>query len=183
MCINSDCLVRVSPIAWFWGALTHTTLSWTALTYLFVWLFYMLISIPEMIFWVMHMIGEPAIGTYLLNIWVQFPGLYGGWILYFFGFLFPLIQLTALSGINQAGYSNAALQLVVFTMTWLMTGIVHVIGFPYIQRMYERTLVKEVAAEPVVEAIAEAVEEVVEEEEEEEEIEEEEEEEDTDSAF
>jgi len=180
MFINSDGLVQTLPIAWFWGSLTHTTLSWTALQYLWVWLFYMLISVPEMIFWVMHMVGSPDIGTYLLNIWVSWPGLYGGWILYFFTVLWPLIQLTAVTGINQPGYTNAAVQMVMMLMSWLFTGIVHVLGFPYINRMYERTLApKEVEAEVVA-----AVEEVVEEEEEEEEEPlEEEEDEDSDEAF
>jgi len=181
MCINSDCIVQTLPIAWFWNSLTHTTLSWTALQYLWVWLFYMLISVPEMIFWIMHMVGSPEIGTYLFNIWVQWPGLYGGWILYFFTFLWPLIQLTALTGINQPGYTNAAVSLVMFTMAWLYTGIVHVLGYTYVQRMYERTLApKEVEAE-----VAEVEEEVSEPDdvEEEEEPLEEEEDEDSDEAF
>jgi len=67
-----------------------------------------------------------------------------------------------------------------FTITWLLTGIVHVLGYPYIQRMYERTLVKEVAA---AEPIAEVEEAVEPEEEVEEEPLEEEEDEDTDEAF
>lgn len=180
MCVNSDCVVKLVPVAWFWGSLTHTTLSWTALQYLFIWLFYMLISVPEMIFWIMHMVGSPEIGTYLLNIWVQWPGLYGGWILYFFNFLWPIIQMTSLTGINQPGYTNAAVQLAMLTISWLFTGIVHVLGYPYIQRMYERTLVKEVEAEPVAEVVEEIEEE---EEEEEEEPLEEEEEEESDGAF
>lgn len=179
MCINSDCVTKTVPIAWFWNSLTHTTLSWTALQYLWIWLFYMLISVPEMIFWIMHMIGSPEIGTYLFNIWVQWPGLYGGWILYFFTFLWPLIQMTSLTGINQPGYTNAAVQLAMMLITWLFTGIVHVLGYPFIQRMYERTLApKEVEAEVVEEAVKEEVEE-----EEEEEPLEEEEDEDSDEAF
>jgi len=128
------------------------------------------------------MVSPGEIGTYLLNIWVQYPGLYGGWILYFFTFLWPIIQMTALTGTNQPGYTNAAVQLVFATMSWLFTGIVHVLGFPYILRMYERTLVKEEAAAPAeVEEAAEEVEEEIEEEEEE--PLEEEEDEDSDEAF
>jgi len=181
MCVNSDCKTKIVPIAWFWNSLNHTTLSWTALQYLWVWLFYMLISVPELIFWVMHMIGEPALGTYLFYIWVQWPGLYGSWVLYFFTVLWPLIQLTAVTGINQPGYTNAAVQCAMFTITWLYTGIVHVLGYPYIIRMYEKTLApKEVEA---AEVIAEVVEEVVDEVDDEEEPLDEEEDEDTDEAF
>lgn len=176
MCINSDCLVKTVPIAWFWNSLTHTTLSWTALQYLWIWLFYMLISVPEMIFWAMHMAGSPPIGTYLFNMWVSWPGLYGGWILYMFTFIWPIVQMTSLSSISQPGYTNAAIQLAMLTMSWLFTGIVHVLGYPYINRMYERTLapvVEETVVEDVVEEVAEP--EDVEFEEEEEPLDEEEE--------
>lgn len=186
MCINSDCVTTVVPIAWFWGSLSHTTLSWTALQYLWIWLFYMLISIPEMIFWVMHMVGSENndnIGTYLLNIWVQWPGLYGGWILYFFTFLWPIIQMSSLTGTNQPGYANAAVQLVLCTITWLFTGIVHVLGFTHVNRMYERTLApKDVEAELPAEEEASEPDDVEEEIEEEEPLAEEEDE-DSDEAL
>jgi len=58
MCVNSDCTVLIVPLAWFWNSLNHTTLSWTALTYFWVFLFNMLISLPEFIFWIWQMVTE-----------------------------------------------------------------------------------------------------------------------------
>jgi len=51
----------------------------------------MIISVPEMIFWAMHMAGNVKWGTYLFNIWVYWPGLYGGWILYLFPVIWPIV--------------------------------------------------------------------------------------------
>jgi len=115
-------------------------LSWTAINYLFIFLFYLLISVPEMVFWVVVMIGESTWGLWLFNIWVKWPGLYGSWILYFLTVLFPIIQLVNLAevGNNQPGELNATVQLVMMLITWLFTGIVHVLGFPYVERKYQK---------------------------------------------
>lgn len=40
------------PIAWFWNNLDHPTRGYTAIGYLFTWLFYMIIAVPGMIFWI-----------------------------------------------------------------------------------------------------------------------------------
>jgi hypothetical protein len=71
-------------------------------------------------------------------MWVSYPGLYGSWVFYFFTVLFPMIQLTALSGINQPGYTNAAVLLAMMLITWLYTGIVHVLGYPFVNRKFAR---------------------------------------------
>jgi len=71
-------------------------------------------------------------------MWASYPGLYGSWVFYFFTVLFPIIQLTALTTINQPGYTNAAVQLTMMLMTWLFTGIVHVLGYPYVNRKFAR---------------------------------------------
>ena len=64
MLVQSGGTTEYVPIGWFWGALTNTTLFWTALQYLWIWLFYLLISVPECIFWIMYMVevgeGEVA---------------------------------------------------------------------------------------------------------------------------
>jgi len=56
MCVNSDCVTSVIPLVWFWNSFAHTSLSWTALTYLWIFMFYMIVSVPELIFWIMHMV-------------------------------------------------------------------------------------------------------------------------------
>jgi len=71
-------------------------------------------------------------------MWASYPGLYGSWIFYFFTVLFPLIQLISFTGINQPGYTNAALQFVMMMFAWLYTGIVHVLGYPYVNRKFAR---------------------------------------------
>lgn len=71
-------------------------------------------------------------------MWSSYIGLYGSWILYLFPVLFPLIQITSLTGINQSGYLNAVVQMVVMLISWLFTGIVHVLGYPYVNRKFAR---------------------------------------------
>ena len=40
------------PIQWFWSNLNHPTKGYTALTYFFIWLFYLILAVPAFIFWV-----------------------------------------------------------------------------------------------------------------------------------
>lgn len=137
MCVNSDCVTSILPIQWFWGSLTHTTLSWTALSYLWTFLFYMLLAVPELIFWIMTMSDIP-IGHWLFNMWASSAGLYGSCIMYFLGVLWPIIQLTAVTGINQPGYVNALVQMIMFMVSWIYTSVVHVMGFEKLNRKYLR---------------------------------------------
>jgi len=150
MCINSDCTVMVLPIQWFWGSLTHTTLSWTALSYLWTFLVYMLISVPELIFWIMTMADVP-VGHWLFNMWASYPGLYGSCILYFLGVIWPIVQLTAVTGINQPGYTNALIQMIMFMLSWIYTAVVHVMGFEKLNRKYLRENNFEPSVIPVIE--------------------------------
>jgi len=139
MCVNSDCLVTLLPIGWFWGALSplDATLGWTALNYFWIFLFYMLISLPEMIFWIMSM-AEVKWGHWLFNMWVSYPGLYGSWIFYFFTFLWPIVQMGTLTNTSQPGYTNAAVQCVMGLIGWMFTGLVHVLGYEKLNRKYLR---------------------------------------------
>lgn len=87
--------------------------------------------------------------------------------------------MTSLSGINQPGYTNAVVSLIMFTLTWLLTGLVHVLGYPFVQRMYDKTQAPvESEPAPVVEVAEEEPEDV-----EEEETEPEEEDDESDGAF
>ena len=52
--------------------------------------------------------------------------------------IWPIIQLTTLNDIFRAGWTNAVVQLSMMLITWLFTGIVHVLGYPYLNRKYER---------------------------------------------
>lgn len=123
----------------------HTTLYLTAINYLMIFLFYMLISVPEMIFWVMFMAGvklDNDLAEWLLNMWISYPGLYGGWVFYFLTWCLPAVQLGLLTttngGINQPGFTNAAVQLAMMMISWLFTGIVHTLGFPAVNRKFLR---------------------------------------------
>ena len=139
MLTNSGSTTEFVPIGWFWGALTTHDLYWTALQYLWIWLFYLLISVPELIFWIMYMV-EADMGLWLFNMWASYPGLYGGWVLYMFpAIIWPSVQLSVLAGdINRAGYTNAAVSMPMMMISWLFTGIVHVLGFPYLNRKADR---------------------------------------------
>lgn len=168
--VNSDGTVKVLPIGWFWTNFNRTVqgfnVGWTALQYLWVWLFYLLISVPEFIFWIMDMVGEKNgdIGNYLFDMWVSYPGLYGSWVMYFFCVVWPIVQLTTLNNIGAPAFTNAAVQLAMHMISWLYTGLVHVLGYPYINRRYQRMIAaEEPAAAPVEEAEPEPVEELEEE--------------------
>lgn len=186
MWVNSDGTVKLVPVGWFWGGFADTVVGWTAIQYLWVWLFYLLISVPELIFWIMDMVGEKDgdIGNYLFDMWASYPGLYGSWVCYFFAVLFPILQLAHLAGdIFERGWTNAVVQLIMHLISWLYTGIVHVLGYPYVNRRYQRMIAKEApAAEPTPEPVEE---EIVEEEEPEEEepLEEEVEDDESEEAF
>lgn len=153
MLVNSGGTAELVPIAWFWSNLnpldttTGSGLGFTALTYLFVFLFYLIISVPEFIFWIMYM-TKADMGAFLFNLWASWVGLYGSWILYFLAFVCPLLQLVFLTNISQPGWINAVVQLVMLLISWLFTGIIHVLGFPYVNRMYERVSSAEAAAAP-----------------------------------
>lgn len=125
------------PISWFWGALVDWPVYWTALQYLWIFLFYMLISLPELVFWIMYMV-EADMGLWLFDMWASYPGLYGSCVLYFFTIIWPAVQMSSLSDDYQAGFTNAALSLSMMLITWLYTGIVHILGYPYINRKLAR---------------------------------------------
>jgi len=163
MWTTGDSTTKTAPIAWFWTNFADTTVGWTALQYLWVWLFYMIISVLELIFWIMDIAGEKNgdIGNYLFDMWVTYPGLYGSWVFYFFAVLWPIMQLSHLNGdIVQRGWTNAIVQLIMHLISWLYTGLVHVLGYPFINRRYQRMIAKEEpAAAPVEEPEPEVVEE------------------------
>jgi len=140
MCTNSDCTNKIVPVAWFWNSTNHTSLNWTALAYLFAWIFYLVISVPEFIFWVMVLAKtelENNLAPWLFNMWASYPGLYGGWILYLLPWVFFAVQLSALK-LTEPGYINAAVHLAVWLVSWLFVGIVHTLGFEHINKKFER---------------------------------------------
>lgn len=125
------------PIGWFWTHLAHPTNGFTAATYLFIWLFYLIISIPQVIFWIWQLVEaegdkcEGISGTWLFNMWASYPGLYGSWILYFLPVLMPILQMAQINGdIFAPGWINAIVQVSMMTLTWLATGLIHILFVP-----------------------------------------------------
>lgn len=198
MCVNSSCTNKIVPVAWFWNSTAHTSMSWTALGYLMAWLFYLLVSMPEFIFWVMVLAKtelENNLAPWLFNMWASSVGLYGGWILYLLPWVMFAVQLGTTT-LSQPGYTNAAVHLAVWMVSWLFVGIVHTLGFEHINKKFRKeyghepfvipTAPVEEKAEPVaVEEEAPAEEDAPVEDDEEEPLdeEEEEEEEEADDAF
>lgn len=196
MCTNSSCTNKLVPVAWFWNATAHTSMSWTALAYLMAWIFYLIISVPEFVFWVMVLAKTEMkhnLAEWLFNMWVSYPGLYGGWILYLLPWVMYAVQLGT-TKLTEPGYINAAVGLAMWLLTWLLTGIVHTLAFEHVNRKFRRELghepnvipsgpAEEVAEEPAPEPVE--TEEPAEEEEEvdEEPVDDEEEEEEADDAF
>lgn len=131
------------PIGWLWSHVSHPTQGYTALTYLFIVIFYMIIAVPGFIFWVWQMVEDDAdrcvgaSGTWLFKMWSEYPGLYGSWILYFLTVLMPILQLAQLNGdIFREGWINSIVQVSMMTLTWLATGIIHVLFVPALNQKW-----------------------------------------------
>lgn len=137
------------------------------MTYLFIWLFYLIVSVPGFIFWVWQMVEDEedrcvgASGTWLFKMWSEYVGLYGSWILYFVTVLMPILQLSQLNGdIFAATSINATVQVAMMTLTWLATGLIHVFFVPaLVQQWSDRC---ENRPQPAEEVPAEVVEPVIE---------------------
>lgn len=97
MLVNSGSDYDLVPIAWFWTNFDRVDLGWTAFTYFFIFMGYLIVAVPEFIFAFMVLVDvEP--GLYLFNLWARYPGLYGSWILYVLPVIFPIVQLAHLNG-------------------------------------------------------------------------------------
>jgi hypothetical protein len=76
--------------------------NYTALQYLFVWVFYLIVAVPEFIFWIVFLVEdqdnlcEGTSGFWLFNMWASSFGLYGSWILYTATLIMPILQLEKL---------------------------------------------------------------------------------------
>jgi len=122
------------PIGWFWGNLSSATVGWTAIQYLWVWLSYLLVAVSQFIVWLLWLLNEEKNEAgensyqWLWEIWAQYVGLYGSWVLYFFTVLFPILQMSQINGdIYLAGWINAIVQVSMMTITWLGTGVIYLL--------------------------------------------------------
>lgn len=76
--------------------------------------------------------------TWLFKMWSEYPGLYGSWILYFLTVLMPILQMSQINGdIFAAGWINAIVQCSMLTLSWLATGIIHVLFTPALNQEWE----------------------------------------------
>jgi hypothetical protein len=131
------------PIAWFWTNLAHPTRGYTALGYLMTWLFYLIVAVPGMIFWIWQLVEADedrcvgASGTWLFNMWSSYAGLYGSWILYFLPVLMFILQMSQINGdIFAPGWINAIVQVSMMTLSWLATGVIHVMFVPALNQQW-----------------------------------------------
>jgi len=108
------------------------------MNYLFIFLFYLIISVPEFVFWILCLTDKNQGNMWLFKMWASWPGLYGGWVLYFFTVLWPIVQMAELNNVTAFGFVNAQWQMLLFAITWLFTGIIHVLGVPFVKRQYKR---------------------------------------------
>lgn len=140
------------PISWFWSNIEFVYLNpsqekasvnYTAIQYLFVWLFYLIVAVPEFIFWIVFLVEDQescdsTIGFYLFNLWASYFGLYGSWILYSGTVIMPILQLERLKGeIDLPMWTNAIVQLVVMVLSMLITGTIHILFVPALNQRYE----------------------------------------------
>jgi len=138
------------PIAWFWSNLNHSTMGYTAIHYLMVFLMYLIVGVAEFVFWLMYII-EAEFGAYLFNLWASYVGLYGSWILYLLTWIFPAVELGRINGdIALPGYINAIVHLSMFLLTWLGTGLVHVFYYKELNEKLEPIIAMEEAAKDCI---------------------------------
>ena len=78
------------PVAWFWYSFDNATVGWTAAMYFSTWVVYLLIAVPEFIFWMMFLFDSPN-GPWLFEMWASYPAYYGCWILYAVPAVFALV--------------------------------------------------------------------------------------------
>lgn len=110
-------------------------MGYTAIHYLMVFLMYLIVAVMEFIFWMMYIVEADG-GAYLFNLWASWVGFYGGWILYLLTWIFPAIELGRINGdIRLPGYINSIVQLTMFLITHLGTGLVHTF---YINELNEK---------------------------------------------
>jgi len=134
------------PLAWFWTNLAHPTIGYTAIHYLMVFLMYLIVGVLEFIFWMMYILEADG-GAYLFNLWASYVGLYGSWILYILTWVFMAVELGRINGnIYLPGYINAIVQMTMFLLTWLGTGLVHVFYYDDLNAKLEPIIACEEAA-------------------------------------
>jgi len=122
----------------------HPVHGWTALGYLFIWLFYLIIAVPGMIFFIWAMVEDAAAacggmsGNMLFVFWSTWIGLYGSWVLYFLPPLMFILQLGQLNGDMFApAWINAIVLTSMTVISWIVTGVIHVLFVPALKQEYK----------------------------------------------
>jgi hypothetical protein len=118
------------PISWFWSNTQNPTMGWTSAVYLSTFLGYLLIAVPEFIFWIMFLVNAEG-GPWLFKMWATWPGYYGCWFFYLFPIIFAIVQMAQNNGdINLPGWSNSIIQIVMHLLYMSFTGVVHIMALP-----------------------------------------------------
>lgn len=152
------------PIEWFWKSVANPTVGWTALGYLFIWLFYLIISVPGTIFFIWAMVEDAAAacegtsGNWLFVFWSKWFGLYGSWVLYVIPPIMFIVQMAQINGDIYAGaWINAIVLTSMTVLSWVATGVIHVLFVPALKREFKDACAPKEAA-PVAEVPAETIE-------------------------
>ena len=102
-----------------------------------IWIFYMVIAVPGMIFFIWSLVESDAAacegtsGSWLFNMWSSWAGLYGSWVLYFLPVLMFILQAAQINGdIFAPGWINAIVLSSMMTISWIATGMIHVLFVP-----------------------------------------------------
>lgn len=91
MKINSGGTDMHVPLNWLWDNLGSTNpLQYTAIQYLFVFIAYGVISLPELILWMMYLVYDFD-ALFIFKEWASVVGLYIAGVVYFFPVLFPIL--------------------------------------------------------------------------------------------
>jgi len=117
-----------------------------------------------MIFFIWAMVEDAAAacegtsGNWLFVFWSQWLGLYGSWVLYFIPPLMFILQMSQINGdIFAPGWINAIVLTSMLVLSWVATGVIHVLFVPALKQEYKdacapkEAVAAEVPAEEVVE--------------------------------
>jgi len=118
------------PISWFWSHTQNPTMGWTSAMYLSTFLAYLIVAVPEFVFWMMYL-ANADMGPWLFKMWATWPAYYGCWGLYIFPIIFAIVQMAQINGdIFAAGWTNSIVQITMHSIVMVFTGVVHILALP-----------------------------------------------------
>ena len=104
------------PITWFWSNLNNSTRGFVAASYFTTFLFYLLVSVTEMVAWFVYLEGDGMFAALYMGL----VGYWGSIVLYILPWLFALFHFTA--PVTNGGIAGAMGNLSTGTDLFMLIG-------------------------------------------------------------